>query len=269
MNRRNPSECRLGTFGLILFSLGASSSVAGQSATDSLVILGAGRAGDWVTEYSFANSKPAPMAVTLSSDISNFTVCTIPIFPFDCTTIIAVPEVPANGSLVLEHPVVGLNRSISGLSGVYIRAPDLNALTVRARVRNRATSQSVDLPVIPLSRLTISALTTLVFPGATRSVTSRSNLVLTTYFVSGCSDVRVRLKIEVYSAEGTVLGEMDISPTVTARVFLVDVVGLSGVSTLEGGQIRVTRQSACGTLWGIMPSLLPDGSLSVSVGAHP
>jgi hypothetical protein len=268
MATRTVSESHGRTFWLIVSFLGTSSSVAGQSVPDSLLILGAGRAGDWVTEYSFANSKPAPMVVTVSSDTSDFTVCTIPIFPFDCTTIVAKPEIPGNGALVLEHPVFGLNRAISGLSGVYIRAPDLPALTVRARVKNLATSQSVDLPVIPLSRVTTAALSTLVFPGATRSATSHSNLVLATYY-TGCSEIRVGLKIEVYSADGTVLGETEMLLAVGERFFLVDVVGLAGVSALEGGHIRVTRQSGCGDLWGIMPSLLADGSLSVSVGAHP
>lgn len=268
MANQSRSEPRGSTFWLIASLLGASSPVAGQTAPENLLILGAGRAGDWVTEYSFANSKPAPMLLTVSYDISDFTVCTIPRFPFDCTTIIARPEVPANGSLTLEHPVFGLNRSISGLSGTYIRAPDLTALTVRARVKNLATSQSVDLPVIPLSRVTTAALSTLVFPGATRSATSHSNLALATYY-TGCSEIRVGLKIEVYSADGTVLGEKEMLLVVGERFFLVDVVGLAGVSALEGGHIRVTRQSGCGDLWGIMPSLLADGSLSVSVGAHP
>lgn len=142
MANQSRSEPRGSTFWLIVSLLGASSTVGGQTAPENLLILGAGRSGDWVTEYSFANSRPTPMVVTVSSDISDFTVCTIPMFPFDCTTIVAKPELPANGSLDLEHPVVGLNRGISGLSGVYIRAPDLTALTVRARVKNLATSKS-------------------------------------------------------------------------------------------------------------------------------
>ena len=50
---------------------------------------------------------------------------------------------------------------------------------------------------------------------------------------------------------------------------LLDVVGAAGATALDGGQVRVTRTSGGGALWGVLATVFTEGYLEVSLGANP
>ena len=50
---------------------------------------------------------------------------------------------------------------------------------------------------------------------------------------------------------------------------IVDVLSRLGITELEDGQIRVTRVTGTGSLWGVLTNVLESGALKVKLGANP
>ena len=243
----------------LAFWLFGSAIMVGQQMSETLLVLGAGSLGTWTSEYTVSNTEARPLAVGIGSSPEVVTVCP------PLTACVDLLELPPNGSSVKRGGVVPFG-------AVYLRAlSGTTAPTVKARVFNLASpTQVLELPTFRLQTLLALNPTILTFPGATRSSSTRSNLVLavlrpTDVFV----DSSVSLILEVYSAEGERLGSRSLLLECCRSEFIVDVVSFVGVPALESGQLRVTKTGGNGVFWGIMPSFNSDGSLSVSLGANP
>jgi hypothetical protein len=143
--------------------------------------------------------------------------------------------------------------------------------TVRARVFNSAhPGQAITVPAFRLSALLTLDPSALSFPGAKRSATSRTNLVLTDLREPDHPDGRgLSIQVEVYESSGQRLSFAAylLSPGETR--FLVDVLGQLGVESLDLGQIRVLKTAGNGHLWGTMFTTDSDGGITASAGAHP
>jgi hypothetical protein len=73
--------------------------------------------------------------------------------------------------------------------------------------------------------------------------------------------------VEAVTTDGQGLASSDFQ--VVGSLFLTDVLAQIGVSSLDGGQVRVTRLSGPEAVWGYLATLKEDGSLSITSGAVP
>jgi hypothetical protein len=253
----------------VLLLLGAGLALRNLAIADSLVVVGPGTLGPFQTTISFANPTAAPLECAIS---------TLPVGPTTCFPVCPVQTInlPPHGTfqiLVDFSPFTAFP-----LNTVFVTPAPGNALpTVKLHVANtNVPTQGVDLPVIRLSTLTVQNPTVLVFPDISRTATAHSNLVLGAIDQDGISQ-NVTVKLELYSAAGDLLGQgifsnnlqnENLSPSV-ADLFIVDVARQLGVASLEGGQLRVTKISAVGSLWGEVATLSSDGAATLSVGLNP
>jgi hypothetical protein len=110
----------------------------------------------------------------------------------------------------------------------------------------------------------------LVFPGATRSAGVYSNLIL--QGIGGSFTGGSQVTVEVFDSSGQSLANQTFTVTGEATfqaTTIVDVLGKLGVSELEDGQVRVTRVTGTGSLWGVLTNVLETGALKVKLGANP
>lgn len=250
----------------ILFGLPAA--LAAQLPTDELVIMGAGWVGNWDTEIVLSDSGLA--GGTHGSVFKNTILPSGPCPPF-CESASIAFELAENAS----HPILASEFLTAGFQGpqtIFVSASTEAPLPiVRARVFNRLhPEQSAELPVIGRSTLQALDPSVLSFPGAIRSAGSYSNLILQT--VGGVTEPSTGVLVELFGQSGERMGSAELtvpqeltSPALT----LVDVVALLGVAQLELGQIRVTKTSGDGILWGVMSNVYADGSLAVVAGVNP
>jgi hypothetical protein len=229
-----------------------------------LIIAGGGFAGSWDTEIELADS-----ALGVGTQGSIF-------FP---SPILGVPCPPACDSTSFTIPPKGTIRiRASDFIGEIFEGPHMLRVTtvteqplpvIHARIVNRVRSaQSAELPVLLESTLVSRNPSTLVFPGARRSPGVYGNLILQGLEDGGVTEVL----IEIFSPDGTLLGTRAFTingeGALRASTF-VDVVGLLGVASLDGGQVRVTKTAGTGILWGVLATVYADGPLSVATGANP
>jgi hypothetical protein len=107
----------------------------------------------------------------------------------------------------------------------------------------------------------------LTFPGAWRGAGVHSNLVLAEVSEEGAE---LTYLVEAYSAAGELVARSEpLSLGTSQTVELADVLALLGVSMLDGGQIRVSKLSGTGLLWGLLATAADDGTLSTSPGTNP
>lgn len=236
-------------------------SVSGQPASETLLAFGAGTIGTWATEYSLSNKTAAAISVYLGNTPEVPTVC--PPVTGCSPFAISIPLV-ANGSARSSGPAVGFGM-------MHLKATNnLTAPVVKARIVNTAApSQWADLPVFRLSTLLALNPAELVFPGATRSGSSHSNLLLAVLRAENDFTPRsISVVVEVLSSSGQVLGSRDLNLDGGSPIFLVDALSSFGVTSLDQGQVRVIKTGGNGVLWGIMPSINADGTVTVSLGVN-
>jgi len=107
----------------------------------------------------------------------------------------------------------------------------------------------------------------LTFPGASRGPGTHSNLVLAEVSEEGAE---LNVLVEAFPATGERSGtSKSVSLGASQTINLVDVLSLLGISTLDNGQIRVTKVGGTGLLWGLLATASDDGSLSTSLGINP
>ena len=233
-------------------TLSISTGTSFAAVEDTVLIGGGGVAGSWDTIVDLAN----PLSNAINGEIRKRGAFSPRPCPTQCLD--SFYEIASNGSARVA--------ASSFLSDVWAQ-PRLLATTgpaiVHARVVNRANPvQAADLPTIPLSALRQTNPNALVFPAARRGADVRTNL-----FLVGVGDGDpIHARIEVLSAGGEVLaqGETDIvSWNDPGSTFVVDLLGLLGVSNLPLGQVRVTRETGSQLLWGVLSNVYDDGRLSV------
>jgi hypothetical protein len=232
---------------------------------DSLIIAGGGFVGLWDTEIDLANTLAEPTDVSLS-------VRGLPLgapCPPNCTG--KTYRVPGHGTIrVLASDFIGELYAGPQMIRVETDAA-VPAPVVHARSVSQSTaSQFAELPVNRESSLQTLDPSVLVFPGASRVFGTHSNLILENIGSAGLSGAEVL--VEVFDSQGQRLGSGQVSvvgESTFRATTVVDIVGALGVSVLDAGQIRVTKLSGEGVLWGVLSTVVSDGFLKVNVGANP
>lgn len=229
---------------------------------DSIIIVGAGNPAPWDTDIEVANPTDAPLEVQLGA---------LPDFePVVCGTecIIVHYTVPANGSIKLTSIDVPNIAHRAFLNTVYVTTATSVLPVVRARVFNTAKpQQAVEIPAVRVS--TIANVQLLDLPSIIRTEDAHTNLIATRPFRTA---EPLRVRVEAYHASGELLATREFSAALIGNyepnVFIVDVLGALGISSLADGHLRVTSTDG-GPLWGFTSVVFPQGSVSQVVGWNP
>jgi hypothetical protein len=224
---------------------------------DVLVAVGAGVAGTGETEFEFANNESLPLSVFAGEQPHEFLCVTGP-----CGIVYAT--LPRTGAARIVATPTDFGRFTGRL---FVGAHDAEELpTVRARVVNRARpTQSIELPLFRRSTLVALDPRVLAFPGAARAAGVHTNLFVSEIELASGMTVLV----EAYSAAGQQLGQRTIALAPGETVFLQDVLATLGVTELSTGQLRVTKISGAGKMWGLSTAVYDDGRVTVAAGKHP
>ncbi len=229
---------------------------------DSLVIAGAGFAGKWDTEVDIANVSSNPIQVLVSIQGLPLAVpC-----PPNCTG--ETFDIPGRGTITVRTSEF-LGAIYPGPQMVRVETTQGGLLpVVHARAISAAnTCEFAELPVVRSGSIEAMVVPVLVFPGVVRGGGTYSNLILEALGGAGAS-----VEIELLDAGGRSLGSgVFVIPgeTTVSAFTLVDVAAHFGVETLELGQVRATKVSGTGVLWGALSTIASDGSVRVTVGANP
>ena len=220
----------------------------GWVAHDTSVVLGAVTANGWETTLSYANAEPGDTEILAMFKRSPTYICGV------C---------PWQGYAPLSERATGLIEVPAfGPPIVFSRSFNRAELpTLRARARyTLMPERATDLPAVRLSTISDLDSQILVFPGAARSATARSNLWLADIWQRGPFSVRV----DVLSAAGDVLGSETLS---TSGGIFVDLPDRFGILEVTNGQIRVTKTGGEALVWGTMTTL-DGGAVVTDVGRN-
>jgi hypothetical protein len=225
---------------------------------DSLVIPGAGRAGTWDIVIDVSNGGGEPVSLEVGP---------VPSFPTGCPALCPLPFrilQPGESTSITADDV---SHFLPGLGLAYLNSAtgDFSRVTARAYTQNTAfPAQTAEIPINRLS--TIAALNpqVLIFPGARKSVESRSNLFLT----EPSGQANLTATVEILDSGGGVLALQTVTVPAGAILYLVDVIGTMGVPALANGGIRVTRVQG-GLLWGWLGTNFPGAGVNIGLGINP
>lgn len=248
-----------------LFCLKAERSLAQPE--DSVVVVGVGQIGTWFTELTGSNPGESPLVAQI-----NFEPTFEPPGPCPALCPIVYLDLGPNGTHMPDPSRVGHFAAGDHVSTIYITPGQGTSLpSVRARVVNAVRpAQSISVPAFKLSSLLALNPVTLSFPGAKRSATARTNLVLADLRELGRTQgAGLSVQLDAFDGGGHRLSSAAFTLAPGETRFLVDVLGQLGVDALETGQVRVRKNGGNGHLWGTLFTTDADGTLAVSVGAHP
>jgi hypothetical protein len=243
---------------IVILSLSATIAIAG----DSLVIVGAGYAPPWDTDFALGNGEREERVIWVGTTRESLSPC------LSCpgTTVFLPPD---GTGKTTGQTVLSAFAGQTGVTTLYVVPSDGSALpTVTARVVNQARpSQAIELPVVRFSTIEALNPAVLSFPAARRSIDSHSNLIVAE--VSREEGRALSILVEAYSAAGERLGSAAFDLSTGTTLFLVDVLAQLGVPSLEDGQIRVAKTSGTGLMWGLLATVSDEGRVSVSLGTNP
>lgn len=230
---------------------------------DALVVVGAGQAGNWTTNVVFAGAALTPHTYQIGEDADYAgTTCPGPC-PF------ADVFVGPNESTKLRFSDSSLQSDL--VTTYYVVPDDSQTLpAVTSQQINLVTGQVVQIPIFRLSTLLGLDTSHLVFPGAQRSPSGRSDILLTSLRAPGRTQAdTATVRIDALDAAGVAIGSEEILLAYGRSVFLIDELARLGVGQLALGQLRVTRVGGTGAIWGVMASIADDGAVTLCVGANP
>lgn len=231
--------------------------LAAQDQPKSLLIMGSGNTGTWTTELHIVN--PTNKALDIQVGKSPIPVyCTID----PCPNINA--EIPANGEVTIQIGALG--------AGVYMQFLYVMPLSqadpvpiVRARAYEVAQpARAMELPITSYGALATRNNTPLDFPGAERSSTAHSNLIIAE--VGQVDGVSAR--IDAITKDGTTVATKNVDLYRGQNLFLVDVLTTMGIDNFSG-HLRVTYTGGGGIIDGALATLNNDGGFAVSAGFNP
>jgi hypothetical protein len=229
---------------------------------DAIVFVGVGVSGTWDTEIVLANPDPFSNALAVGIDNLRPDYACPPLVGCLGDTFVFLP--PSGTASLLASTISGFSSGLLPLK-LYVSS-DMDLPSVRARVVNGSLpSQAIEVPGIRLSTLTALNPVALSFPGATRSSVGHSNIVMAEIANTGS----LSILIEAFDSDGALKGSQPFEISSGQTVFLQDVLGQLGVTDLVDGQLRVTKISGDGLMWGTMSTLYLDGGVAVSTGANP
>jgi hypothetical protein len=235
--------------------------------SDSVVLVGVGQTGPWVTEMTAANPAESSLLAHVSPE-PHFE----PLGPCPGPCPFVYFGLGPNGTQALDPLLVGRLAAGETVTTLYITPEDGKPLPpIRARVVNTSRpEQAISVPGFRLSTLLALNPINLSFPGARRSVTERTNLALADLKEPNRrSGSGLSIQVEVYGSSGLGLSSASYTLAPGETRFLVDLLGQLGISNLENGQVRVRKTAGEGHVWGTMFTTDSDGTVTVSVGAHP
>lgn len=234
-----------------------------RMARDAIVLVGTGVSGTWDTEFRFANPSSFSQGVYLGRFLEPNSVCAG--FCHGQTFFDLPPR--GTASLRASAPTFGgLGTVFGDLGTAYARGSGEEPPTVTARVFNTARAgQGIEVPTIRLSTLSDRNPSVLAFPSASRGTGVHSNLVV----AEVGTDDEISVRVDAFSPGGELLGSNSFRIEASTTLFLVDALAQLGVSELDGGQIRVTRITGNGLMWGLLATLSDDGGITVSPGTNP
>jgi len=208
---------------------------------DASVVLGGRAPSEWQTTFSYANPSPDLIGVYAGHTREPFTICGV--CPWE------------GGAALPPHGTAAFTVPSSLVFTRSLERPEL--ATLEARVRYLPQPQrATNVPAVRLSTICDLSPGVLVFPGATRTATSRSNLILSELL----QDIPLHsLRIEVRSSAGDLLGSEEVS---SAGGFFVDYLDRLGVRELTNGQIRITTMGDAALLWGSLTTVDGDALIS-------
>lgn len=258
-----------GAFAVLIFARAffAAPLTAADGPSDSIVVVGAGASGSWVTELTLANSRVSETKWQLFLRPQYETGGCPALCPYTGGTL------PPSGTFLVPTSIpTSITRT--QVTSLYLtpEAGSAEVFIVRARVVNlNRPTQAIEVPAFRVSTLAALNTRVLAFPGARRDSSSRTNLVLANIIPrpnqEQGSDVTAVL--EAYSSDGLLLGSKTVMLPFGETRFFVDILADLGVLSLDLGQLRVTKVSDEGLFWGTMFTTATDGGVTVSIGAHP
>ena len=219
-----------------------------------LVALGAGVAGTWETEFDFANSESLPLSVFAGEQPNEFVCVTS---RAESRTRRSPEPAPPGSSRRrwTSDASPGGSSSAPTTPRSFPRSAPASS-TARARPRRSSSRSSVarrswrSTRAFSLSRQ----------PCAPQEPTT--NLFVSEIEIANALTVLV----EVYSSAGQQLGQRTIALAPGETAFLQDVLATLGVTELSEGQIRVTKSSGTGKMWGLTATVYDDGRVTVATG---
>jgi len=262
----------------IVAIMAVAASAFGQAAkADRLVIPGVGSAGSWTTRIDLVNPSSTPIAFALFPDRE----------PLPCAVSEApcVRTIPANGAFRLEGGAVEGPLTTLVIDSLVESPADRP--TVRARVSLENSPLAAELPVASWNAISGRPRPdVLAFPGARRGPiygivagpTTHVNLVLSVLAVAdngdgGVEPIPFAALVELLDSSGALLASRTVSGCAGGApcgdVVLHDVIGGMGIGAIEDAQLRVTKTSPDGILWGAAAIVTDGGPVSVVPGWNP
>jgi virginiamycin B lyase len=240
----------------------ASNSI-GLIAPDRLFVVGAGYPPGWHTQFDLAN--PAGYGVEISIGVGPYppTVC-----PGPCPGQ-AYALLPGRGTARIDRSDFSL--APTQIAPMFLQPlVGLDLPPTRVRVVNIGNpAQAIEIPSIRVATLQALDPAMLSFPGATRTSSAHSNLFLGVTTERPQDLTATAVHIEAFSPAGDLLATLERTFQPYPYLDLFDILAQLGIGELENAQIRVTRTTGNGTLWGILTTLGTDGSVAVSTGLNP
>jgi hypothetical protein len=233
--------------------------LAAQDQPKSLLIMGSGNTGTWTTELHIVN----PTNKALDIQVGRFPI------PVYCT-IDPCPNtnagIPANGEATIQIGELGAGVYMQFLYVMPLNQTDPFPI-VRARAYEVAQpARAMELPITSYSALAARNNSPLDFPGAERSSTAHSNLIIAE--VSQGYGVTPSARIDAITTDGTTVATKTVTLFQGQNLFLVDVLGTMGIDNFSG-HLRVTYTGGGGVIDGALATLTSDGGFAVSAGFNP
>ena len=79
----------------------------------------------------------------------------------------------------------------------------------------------------------------------------------------------IRTRVDLLNSDGVQLASGEFGVPAGTCLYLVDIIGRLGVTSLQDGQIRVTKLGNQGLLWGYSARIDSDGAVSIFSGLNP
>ncbi|HEY6929513.1 MAG TPA: hypothetical protein VJA66_07545 [Thermoanaerobaculia bacterium] len=250
---------------------------------DSVVILGAGKIGNWITTGFVANpnSSQTDLIVAPSPVIATLVPCSPPApCPYSDVSL------PALGSASLPFSFAGFDfgtvyvtqQQTPGQSGqvLPIVEASLNENDgCRSGLRPVILVRAAEIPVVPLSKLKAANLGVLNFPRAMSFPEGIGFMVFNNLVLGniqrddGVAGEDLPLLLELFDGQGNLLGSTTITLSYGETLVFGDVSFLnSQPGFFYGGQLRVTRISGKALMWGILYTIDSELGVTASTGVN-
>jgi hypothetical protein len=260
-----------------LLAAGLSAS-AGVAYADSVVILGAGQIGNWITSGSMANPNSSPIDVRVTlAPCSVIPTCTLNDFSLPALGSASLPFSSAGFHFGTAY-VTQLNPSASGQLLPVVQATLTDQVSCQlGDDPSTDRHQSAEIPVVPLSKLIAANPSTLNFPNVlpvpeASRFTLVSNLVLgNIQRADGVAGEDLPLLLELFGPDGNLVGSTSLTLSYGETRVVGDVASLLGGRPpilFFPGQLRVTRVSGKALMWGILYTLNSSFGVAVSTGVN-